>query len=53
MISSDKTREELIADVLTGLVRALADDMLLNRNSGLEDIYTDYVAQIPIDEGSY
>jgi hypothetical protein len=41
-----KTQEEIIADFLAGLVRAMADDMLEGKNSGIENIYTDYVSDI-------
>ena len=48
-----KTQEEIVADFLAGLVRAMADEMLEGKNSGIENIYTDYVATIPLEDGSY
>lgn len=53
MISDTKTREEIIADFLSGLVRAMGDEMLKGINSGVEDIYTAYVKQLSVEEGSY
>lgn len=44
---------EVVADVLAGLVRAMGDEMLAGQNSGVEDIYTAYVKQLSVEEGSY
>jgi hypothetical protein len=44
---------EVVADVLVCLVGAIADDMLTGQNSGVEEIYTAYVKQLAIEEGSY
>jgi hypothetical protein len=44
---------EVVADVLACLMSAIADDMLEDRNSGVEDIYTAYVKQLSVEEGSY
>jgi hypothetical protein len=47
------TKEEVTADVLVALVDAIAFDILSGSNSGVEDVYKNYVRQIAVDEGSY
>lgn len=47
------TSSEAIASVLAKLVAQIADDMLTDINSGVEDIYYVYVRDLDIEEGSY
>jgi hypothetical protein len=47
------TDAEISADVIKKLIMAMAEDMLNHSNSGTEDIYTNYVRQLIVDEGSY
>lgn len=47
------TKAEIAAIVLQGLVDALADDLLLGVNTGVENVYLAYVKTLTVEEGSY
>jgi hypothetical protein len=47
------TDGEIAANVLLSLVNMMAEDMLTGNNSGVEHIYSSYVRELTIEEGSY